>query len=184
MSMARVPYLSKSDLPDADQDLLNRPIALNRALVNSPKAARPFSGLGGFIRYGSKLDARLRELAILQVGWLARSPYEWSHHVKIGHDFGVSDDDIQALIDDTAGKPTVLDALSLCVLRAAREITNDGAMSAATFASLQSSLGDEQVVDLTITIAFYCAVVRVLATLEIDVEPDYQPYLDRWPQPA
>jgi alkylhydroperoxidase family enzyme len=182
--MARVPYLSKSDLTEADQDLLNRPISLFKALVNSPKAARAFSGLGGFIRHGSKLDARLRELAILQVGWLARSPYEWSHHVKIGHDFGVSDADIQALIDDTAGKPTPLDALSLTVLKGAREITDAGAMTSATFATLRSILGNEQVVDLTITIAFYCAVVRVLATLEIDVEPDYMPYLEQWPLPA
>ena len=34
------------------------------------------------------------------VGWLARSPYEWSHHVKIGLDFGVTEPDIQGLIDD------------------------------------------------------------------------------------
>jgi alkylhydroperoxidase family enzyme len=182
--MARVPYLSKSDLAEADQDLLNRPISLFKALVNSPKAARAFSGLGGFIRYGSKLDARLRELAILQVGWLARSPYEWSHHVKIGHDFGVSDADIQALIDDTAGRATPLDALSLTVLKGAREIADAGAMMSATFATLQSILGNEQVIDLTVTIAFYCAVVRVLATLEIDVEPDYLPYLEQWPLPA
>src|SRR6185312_14693135 len=163
---------------------LDRPIALNKALVNSPNAARAFSSVGGFIRYGSKLDPRLRELAILQVGWLARSPYEWSHHVKIGHDFGVSDADIQALIDDTAGKPVTLDALSRDVLRAAREMNDDGAMTDATFSSLQSALGNEQMVDLTITIAFYCAVVRVLATLQIDVEPDYMPYLERWPLPA
>jgi alkylhydroperoxidase family enzyme len=182
--MARVPYLDKSDLAEADQDLLNRPISLFKALVNSPKAARAFSGLGGYIRYGSKLDPRLRELAILQVGWLARSPYEWSHHVKLGHDFGVSDADVQALIDDTAGKATTLDPLSLTVLKSAREITNDGAMTAPTFASLQSTLGNEQVVDLTITISFYCAVVRVLATLQIDVEPDYMPYLERWPLPV
>jgi alkylhydroperoxidase family enzyme len=85
--MARVPYLEPSDLAPEDQDLLKRPIWLFKALVNSPKAARAFSGLGSYIRYGSKLDPRLRELAILQVGWLARSPYEWSHHVKLGHDF-------------------------------------------------------------------------------------------------
>ena len=182
--MARIPYLDKPDLAEADQDLLNRPISLNRALVNSPAAARAFSGVGGFIRYGSKLDPRLRELAILQVGWLARSPYEWSHHVKIGHDFGVSDADIQALIDDTAGKPTSLDALTLLVLKAAREINNDGAMDASTFTTLQSSLSNELMVDLTITISFYCAVVRVLGTLQIDVEPDYMPYLTRWPLPA
>ena len=182
--MARVPYLAKSDLAEADQDLLNRPISLFKALVNSPKAARAFSGVGGFIRYGSKLDPRLRELAILQVGWLARSPYEWSHHVKIGHDFGVTDDDIRALIDDTASKPTQLDAMAKTVLRAAREMTDDGAMSDATFATLQKALGNEQVVDLTLTIGFYNAVVRVLATLQIDVEDDYMPYLRQFPLPG
>jgi hypothetical protein len=33
-------------------------------------------------------------------------------------------------------------------------------------------------------IAFYNAVVRVLGTLQIDVEPEYQTYLDRYPLPA
>jgi len=182
--MARVPYLEASDLSAENQDLLKRRISLFQALVNSPNAARAFSGLGGFIRFGSKLDPRLRELAILQVGWLARSPYEWSHHVKLGHDFGVTDDDVQALIDDTAGKPTRLDAMAKTVLLAAREMTNDGAMSDATFATLQKALGNEQIVDLTITIAFYNAVVRVLATLQIDVEDDYMPYLRQFPLPG
>jgi alkylhydroperoxidase family enzyme len=182
--MARVPYLEMSDLPAEHQDLLKRRISLTQALVNSPNAARAFGGLGQFIRYGSKLDPRLRELAILQVGWLARSPYEWSHHVKLGHDFGVSDDDIQALIDDTAGKPTKLDDMTRTVLRAAREMTTDGAMTDATFAALQKALGNELVVDLTITIAFYNAVVRVLATLQIDVEDDYMPYLRKFQLPA
>ncbi|HEX2942169.1 MAG TPA: carboxymuconolactone decarboxylase family protein [Rhodopila sp.] len=181
--MARVPYLEPSDLAPEDQDLLKRPIWLFKALVNSPKAARAFGGLGQYIRYGSKLDPRLREMAILQVGWLARSPYEWSHHVKLGHDFGVSDADVQALIDDTAGKPTSLDALTKTVLRAAREMTADGAMQEATFATLQAELGNEQVIDLTMTIAFYNAVVRVLGTLQIDVEPDYMPYLQQFPLP-
>jgi alkylhydroperoxidase family enzyme len=182
--MARVPYLDAADLAAEHRDLLKRPISLHRALVNSPGAALAMNGMGQFIRFGSKLDPRLRELAILQVGWLARSPYEWSHHVKIGHDFGVTDDDIRALIDDTAGKPTQLDAMAKTVLLAAREMTLDGAMSDATFAVLHSALGHEQVVDLTVTIGFYNAVVRVLATLQIDVEEDYMPYLRQFPLPA
>ena len=181
--MARVPYLEPADLAEADRDLLKRPITLFKALVNSPKAARAFHGLGDYIRYGSQLDMRLRELAILQVGWLARAPYEWSHHVKLGLDFGVSEADIQALIDDTAGKPTRLDGLTRLVLRAAREMTTDGEMEASTFAALQQELGNEQMVDLTITIAFYNAVVRVLATLQIDVEDDFMPYLRQFPLP-
>src|SRR6201994_1211929 len=144
--MARVPYLEMSDLSAENQDLLRRRISLFQALVNSPDAARAFGGLGHFIRFGSKLDPRLRELAILQVGWLARSPYEWSHHVKLGHDFGVTDADVQALIDDTAGKPTGLSELDRTVLRAAREITNDGAMAGPTFETLQKELGNELIV--------------------------------------
>ncbi|MSP04880.1 MAG: hypothetical protein EXR05_06505 [Acetobacteraceae bacterium] len=38
-------------------------------------------------------------------------------------------------------------------------------MAAATFATLQTELGNELVVDLTLTISFSCAVVRVLGTL-------------------
>lgn len=181
--MARVPYLEKSDLAPADHDLLARPITLFKALVNSPGGARAFHGLGQYIRHKSKLDPRLRELAILQVGWLTRSPYEWSHHVKLGYDFGVTDADIKALIADTEGRPSDLEPLVKTALKAAREATRDGAVSKATFAELQRSMSNESVTDLVITIAFYNAVVRVLGSLEIDVEPDYQPYLDKYPLP-
>src|SRR5438445_8354404 len=86
-TMARVPYLQQSDLPPEHQDILARPIALNRAMANSPDAARAMTVLAMYIRNKSKLDPRLRELAILQVGYLAKSPYEYAHHVKIGREF-------------------------------------------------------------------------------------------------
>jgi alkylhydroperoxidase family enzyme len=181
--MARVPYLDTSDLAPEDQELLKRNIALHRALANSPKGLRAFGALGQFIRHTSRLDPRLRELAILQVGWLARAPYEWSHHVKIGRDFGVSDDDIRALIAETAGKPSKLEPLAKLVLKAAREMTSDLAVSKETFAALAKDLDNERLVDLVITIAFYNAVVRLLGSLEIDVEPEYQPYLEEFPLP-
>jgi alkylhydroperoxidase family enzyme len=182
--MARVPYLDKSDLAPENHDLLKRMITLHRALVHSPNAARAFGGLGQFIRHRSRLDPRLRELAILQVGWLARAPYEWSHHIKIGREFGVSTEDIRALIAENEGKPTRLEPLAKLVLRGAREMTEDGAMSKATFDALSRDLDKERMVDLIVTIGFYNAVVRVLASLEIDVEPDYQPYLDEFPLPV
>lgn len=181
--MARVPYLDQSDLAPEHKDILARPIALHRALANSPGAARAVTGLASYIRHGSKLDPRLRELAILQVGYLAKSPYEWSHHVKIGREFGVSDDDIRAIAAETAGRPSDLDLLAKTVLRAAREMTNGLAMSDETFTTLERALGREQVVDLTLAIAFYNAVVRLLGSLQIDVEPEYKRYLEEHPLP-
>ena len=181
--MARVPYLTKSDLQPEDQDLLAREINLNKALVNSPNAARAFSRLGGFIRSKSRLDPRLREMAILQVGYLARSPYEYSHHVKIGRDFGVSDDDIRAITAETSGASTSLDPLAKAVLSAAREMTTDLKVSDPTFAALQQGLDNECLLDLVMTISFYNGVVRLLATLEVEVEDDYLHYLDEFPLP-
>jgi alkylhydroperoxidase family enzyme len=181
--MARLPYLDKADLAPSDQDLLARNINLFRCLVNSPGGARAQHALGHYIRHKSRLDPRLREMAILQVGWVARSPYEWSHHVKIGYDFGVTDADIQAIIDDTAGRPTTLEPAAKLVLRAAREIAAGPGASEATFEALRAHFDNERLVDLVITISFYCAVARLLATLQIDVEPEYMPYLEKYPLP-
>ena len=182
--MARVPYLSKSDLRPEDQELLARDINLQRALVHSPNAARAFGRLGGFIRNQSRLDPRLREMAILQVGYLARSKYEYSHHIKIGHDFGVSDDDIRAIATETAGETSTLEPLARVVLACAREMALEGAASGQTWAALSAELDTERLTDLVVTIAFYCGVVRLLETLQIDVEPDYEAYLDEFPLPG
>ena len=182
--MARLPYLDRDKLKPEHQDLLARNINLLRVLTHSPNAARAFHGIGHFIRHVSRFDPRLRELAILQVGYLTRSPYEYSHHVKIGHDFGVSDDDIRAMIAETEGRASALEPLAKTVLKAAREMTTELAISDATFAALRASLDNERLTDLVLTIAFYCAVVRVLATLQIDVEDDYLPYLKQFPLPS
>jgi alkylhydroperoxidase family enzyme len=179
----RLDYRERADLGPQDQDLLARHINLHRALVNSPDCTRAFQGLAHYIRHVSKLDPRLREMAILQVGWQARAPYEWSHHVKIGKDFGVTDADIQALIDETNGKPTDLDKLTRLVLRSAREMAAGPGIAEATFAELRLLLDAERLTDLTIVMGFYCAVVRILDSLGVDVEPEYQPYLDAFPLP-
>jgi len=181
--MARLPYLDKSSVAPEHHDLLMRDITLYRELVHSPGALRAFQGLGQYIRFKSKLDPRLREMAILQVGYLARAAYEWAHHIKIGYDFGVADADIVALIAETEGRASPLAPDARSVLLAAREMTLAGKVSDDTFATLRTFLDEEKTVDLVMTIAFYNAVVRVLASLEIDVEPEYRKYLEKYPLP-
>jgi alkylhydroperoxidase family enzyme len=181
--MARVPYLEPTDLSPENRDLLARNINLYKALVNSPDCTRNFLGLAKYIRFHSRVDPRLREMAILQVGYLARSPYEYSHHIKIGREFGVTDADIQAIVAETNGQATDLPPLAKAVLRAARELTAQPQLSDATFAELRDGFDNEQMVDLLMTISFYAAVVRLLAALQIDVESDYQPYLEQFPLP-
>jgi alkylhydroperoxidase family enzyme len=182
--MARLPYLEPDQVAEQYRDMLKRNTNLHKLLVNSPEMARAFSGLGGYIRNRSKLDPRLRELAILQVGWLEKSEYEFTHHVKIGKEFGVTDADIEGLMAETAGKPSKLEPLAKAVLRGAREMVRDLAMSEATFVEIKKELSNEHMVDLVLTIAFYCAVVRVLATMQIDNEPYYKEVLQQYPIPG
>ncbi|MDB5489996.1 MAG: carboxymuconolactone decarboxylase family protein [Reyranella sp.] len=179
--MARLPYLEPDQVAPEYRDMLKRNTNLHKLLVNSPDMARAFSGLGGYIRFKSKLDPRLRELAILQVGWLEKSEYEFTHHVKIGKEFGVTDEDIQGLMAETEGKSSKLESLTKAVLRGAREMVKDLAMSDATFAEIKKDLSNEHMTDLVLTIAFYCAVVRVLATMQIDNEPQYKEVLKQYP---
>jgi alkylhydroperoxidase family enzyme len=182
--LARLPYLEPDQVAEQYRDMLKRNTNLHKLLVNSPEMARAFSGLGGYIRHRSKLDPRLRELAILQVGWLEKSEYEFTHHVKIGKEFGVTDADIEGLMAETAGKPSKLEPLAKAVLRGAREMVRDLAMSEATFSEIKKELSNEHMVDLVLTIAFYCAVVRVLATMQIDNEPYYKEVLQQYPIPG
>ena len=113
--MARLPYLDKSDLLPEHQDLLARNLNLYRVLAHSPRAARSLNTLARFIRDGSRLDPRLRELAILQVSYLTRSAWGFSHHVRIGREVGVSAEEIRAVADETDGRPTALDPLAEAV---------------------------------------------------------------------
>jgi alkylhydroperoxidase family enzyme len=179
--MARLPYLNKEDLPEEHQRLLERPANLFRVLVHSPEAFRNFSRLGGWIRNGSTLDARLREMAILQVGYLTKNAYEYTHHIRIGRDFGVSDDDVRAIALETAGKPSGLGELERAALRLAREMTNDLAGSRDAFDAVSAHLSSEHLIDLLMTIAYYNLVVRMLFTLEVDLEPEYEALLEEFP---
>ena len=51
-------------------------------------------------------------------------------------------------------------------------------------AEIKQQLSDEQMTDLVVTIAFYCAVVRVLATMKMDNEPYYKEVLQQYPIPG
>jgi Carboxymuconolactone decarboxylase family. len=120
--MARFPYFYIDDLDEKDPVLLERPINLFRQLVNSTGGARAFGTLGPYIRYKSNLVPRIREMAIIQVGFLTKSEYEYPHHVKLGTEpFGVSEKDIRAFSEETEGIQTRLTEFERTVLRSTRE---------------------------------------------------------------
>jgi alkylhydroperoxidase family enzyme len=183
--VTRVPLLDVEDLAEADRDVLARPINLYRAFAHLPELARRYREMGRWLRFESRLDPRLRELAILEVGWVTAAAYEWSHHLHIGREFGVRDADIAGLIAEAAGEPAPgLGQPELAVLRFARELTLGSRVGDALWQEVEGLFGLEQAMELCAVVAFYAMTVRFLEALEVEVEDSYLPELERYPLPA
>ena len=180
--MALVPYLDEADLDVGYRDLLSSPtINVMRAVANSPDGLQNFTVLPAWIQAGCELDPRLRELVIIQVGYLTRSGYELAHHIGFGLEVGVSESDIKNLMAFDTGEPHDLSALDELALEATRQITLNRETDAETFRALEAQLGRARAVDLLIVASCYNAVVRVLGTLQVDVEPEWAHYLELMP---
>ncbi|MEO6092593.1 MAG: carboxymuconolactone decarboxylase family protein [Novosphingobium sp.] len=52
-------------------------------LARHPKLGSSFFKYNGRLLLTSKLDVAVRELVILRLAWLYRSPYEWAQHVEL-----------------------------------------------------------------------------------------------------
>lgn len=152
-----------------------------RVYAHSPNGSLKQREFHAYLREDSPLDRRLRELAIMQVGYAANCPYAYAHHVKAAVDAGVPDADIRAVADETAGRATTLEPLAKAVLRAARDLTAGYTVAAQTFAELQAALDAEQLMDLLFTITCYTSMAKLLLTLEVELEDHYRSYLERFP---
>ncbi|MET0988623.1 MAG: carboxymuconolactone decarboxylase family protein, partial [Steroidobacteraceae bacterium] len=86
--MARVSY--PSNLSPEITDLLSRRGALNvmRMMAHAPGVMTAYSQLGVTLLRKGKLDPVLRELAILKIGLLCESEYEWHQHASIARTVG------------------------------------------------------------------------------------------------
>lgn len=181
--MGRVRYLQIEDLAPEHRDIPRLKSNITRAVAHSPVLARQVAARGMYFRHQSGLNPRLRELAILQVGYTTRSAYEWAHHVDIALSFEVSPEDIHAIAVESAGQRSHLEPLARAVLSAARELTSNITLSQATFDCLAGKLSSEHLMDLLVSIGEYNGLVRVMAAIEIDLEPEYLDYLTLFPLP-
>jgi alkylhydroperoxidase family enzyme len=178
--LAQLRYLNPEDLAPVDRDVLVRPVNLYRAMANAPGIARAFLGLANEIRHRSRLDPRLREIVILRIAWITRSAYEWSHHVKIGRDFGVTDSDMALVMD-----PAAATGAEGAVVRAASIIAaGDGTLPEPALAALRAHLTEDALTELLLIAALYVGLARFIRAAGIEVEPDYEAELRTFPLPA
>ncbi len=122
-----------------------------------------------------QLSPRLRELAILRLFQLTRCEYGYAHHVRIGRDAGVTDEQIAALARyESSERFSPLEKLVLRYTDAATKLT-DAAPALAQ--QLKSELSERDVFELTFCIANWNLMAHLLLPLQVELEPTAREYL-------
>lgn len=169
--MARIPYYDPAKASPKLAELMGKlkPVLnIYRMLANSDAGARGFVHLGNALLFRGKLDPKLRELAILRVGWLSRASYEVFQHERIGKDVGLSDAKIRAV--SAGAEDPAFDSNDRAVLRFAEDVVKNVKASDANFKAVTAFLSAEQVTELLLTVGYYMMVSRFLETTGVDDE--------------
>ena len=169
----RVAPLADDELDDQQRELLSVVLVpggtqnIFRTLVRHPGLFRKWMPFGGKLLNG-KLPARERELAILRVGWLCQSEYEWGQHVPIGKRAGLTDDEIARI--PKGPKAEGWSELDATILRATDELHEDSVISDATWARLAEEYDDKQMIELVMSVGHYHLVSMALNSFGVQRE--------------
>jgi alkylhydroperoxidase family enzyme len=138
---------------------------LMSTLARHPKLARAYLRFGGYLLLGSSLPAQIREQAILRVAHRRACDYEWSHHVDIAKQVGLSDADIAAAQTGEAS-----DEFQRAVLTAVDELDEKSNLSDETWTALCERLDERQRMDFVFTIGGYIALAMAINTFGVELE--------------
>lgn len=131
--------------------------------VNHPDLTRAYLTFSFYLLTRSTLSPRLREFAVLRVAHLAGCEYEWTEHVVIGQQNGLSVEDIAAL---QRGEAT--DGFDQTVLTAVDELVEKTRMSDESWAALGERMDTRQLMDFVFTIGGYHMLAMALNTFGVE----------------
>lgn len=145
-------------------------LSVFRVLLQHPTLAKNVGTLlMGLLFEGNVLDARLRELIIMRLGWATGSDYEWTQHWRVALMVGMSEEEVLAVRDWQSAKN--LTAADRAVLQATDDTLQLGAISSTTWKLLEAHLATPQErVELVLAIGNWRLFSQLLLSLQIPLE--------------
>jgi 4-carboxymuconolactone decarboxylase len=150
-----------------------------KSMFNSPGAATAIADLGGYLRFESGLDPRVRELAVLVVNAETGCEFGWVHHALLADRMGVP----SSVIGDLHARrtPTGLSEAEQLGVRAAQQTLREGAAGAETVAELVRVFGRNQATDLVIAIGYYTMLAQYFRTIDLEATEEGMAHLGAGP---
>ena len=155
-----------SEIQERQGEIIN----LYRVLGNSPAMLRAWVEMAWPLRYKSTISRRIRELAILRVGYVTNAEYEWNHHKAMALANNITEQEIENVrseLDVIASSFSPIEAHSIFI---ADEITRTGTLSDQSRMLLKEFWLDSEIVELVLIVSFYNCVARVVEALKIPME--------------
>ncbi len=143
-----------------------------KTLANHPALAKRWMVFANHILFKSELSARDREIAILRIGWLCQSGYEFAQHVLIGKAAGMTDEEIACIKEGATA--SVWSEHEALIITATDELHSDAFISDATWEGLARTYNTEQMMDLVFTVGQYNLVSMALNSLGVQADPDIE----------
>jgi AhpD family alkylhydroperoxidase len=139
-------------------------------LANAPEMLDAFLSYANALR-GASLDPKLRELAILTVGYATDSEYEIAHHQSHATKAGITPQQL-AQIEHFETSDEFTDS-ERAIMRLARESTVNVDIGEELWSDAAGYLSDQELVELALTIGWYNSGARIMALMGVELEASH-----------
>ncbi|HEY2076916.1 MAG TPA: carboxymuconolactone decarboxylase family protein [Streptosporangiaceae bacterium] len=192
--MSRLPDLPRDQLDPAGQEVWDLVVGTRggqlvnsagglagpfNAFVHAPDVGRHLSALGAALRFGTSIERRLTEVAIITVGSRWKAEFEWWAHARMAREQGVPDAAVDAI--GRGDNPPFTADDERIVYAAARELTLSGQLSQDSYTAARGLLGDAGLVELVSLCGYYTLISYLLNAFAVPVPPGAELM---WPQAA
>lgn len=178
LTTPRVAPLKVADLTPEQREIAKGQISadgkmagLYATLITHPTLYGPRTTFGTYLQRESMLSPRQRELLIMRTAYQINSPYEWSHHVPLAKQAGMTDAEIARIIDGPDAPGWTSEEAAL--LRAVDELRREAFVTDQTWAVLTKTFNTQQMFEIVYTTGGYSMTGFVINSLGIQVEPGY-----------
>ena len=186
--MTRLPYVRREELGPEGQQLwdamVNRQgdLAITadgglagpfNAFVTASGTGRRLSSLGATLRFGTSIERRLSEIAIITTGARWQAEFEWWAHAPMAREHGVAGAVVDAI---GRGEEPVFEAEDeRAIYTVARELSQSGHLDQGTYDAAHRFLGDAGMVELVSLCGYYTLISFLLNAFTVPLPPGAAP---------
>jgi 4-carboxymuconolactone decarboxylase len=148
-------------------------------LIRSPEIFKAADHLGRYLRFGSPIPSKLKELAILITARRWTQQYEWYTHRQVAMHAGLAPEIADAIAEGR--RPDNLAEDEDAVYRFCTEVHANGAVSDATYGRVVALFGEQGVIDLCAICGHYSTLAMVLNVARTPLPEGVEPPLKAFP---